>query len=83
MQYLRILIAQNNYVQAAEVLRKETEFLLQSEKCKKDGISVYIMDLMLVDMITPNLQAIDAAVGLRRWGEQSARVRHLARTRGL
>ncbi len=66
MQYLRLVISQNNYIKAAEILKMEVDFLLESEKCKKDGISLYIMDLFLIHMITHNAMAIDNASDLRK-----------------
>jgi len=72
MQYLRLVISQNNYIKAAEILQLEIDFLLHSEKCKKDGVSLYIMDLFLVHMITHNPMAIDNAVDLRKYTNQFA-----------
>lgn len=64
MSYLRILISINNYADAARVLRREIDFLMTCEKCKYDGIAVYILDLMLVYMITNNRQEIENSAAL-------------------
>jgi hypothetical protein len=78
MQYLRLVISQNNYTKAAEVLRLEIDFLLGSEKCKKDGVSLYILDLFLVHMITHNPMAIDNADNLRKYSKKPARILQLS-----
>lgn len=61
MNFLRILIERHNYVECIKVLSKEIEFLRTSEKCRFEGIQVYILDLMLVYMITHNTKEIELA----------------------
>ena len=61
MNYVQILISINNYLECIQVLSREIDFLMHSYKCQFEGIAVYILDLMLIYMITHNTQEIEAA----------------------
>ena len=58
MSYLRILIVMNNYNNATRVLKREIEFLKTCDKCQYRGIETYILDLMIIYMITNNRKEI-------------------------
>lgn len=64
MSYLRILISINNYNDAIKVLKKEIDFLMVCEKCKHEGISLYIMDLMIIYMLMNDSEGIKASTAL-------------------
>ena len=64
MNYIQLLISVNNYVECIRVLSQEIDFLMNNDQCQFEGISIYILDLMLIYMITHNTQEIEAAVDI-------------------
>lgn len=64
MNYLRILISINNFVEAIRVVKREIDFLTTCEKCKYEGIAVCILDLMLLYMIANRAHDIEASSSL-------------------
>lgn len=61
MNYIKILVSMNNYIECIKVLSQEIDFLMNNDKCKFEGISVYILDLMLIYLITHNAQEVECA----------------------
>lgn len=61
MNYLRILLMTNNYVDCIKILSQEIDFLLDNQSSIFESISVYILDLMLVYMVTHNAKEIEEA----------------------
>ena len=59
VQLVRLLLVSNEFVRVTQVLKNEIQFLENSEKCKKEGINLYILDLLLVLLITHDLQQVD------------------------
>lgn len=62
IQLLRLLFVSNDFLKAIEVLKNEIEFLKENEKCKKDGIHLYIMDYFFVLMIIHDTAEIDKLI---------------------
>ena len=60
MQLLRLLIISNDFVKTTTVLQNEITFRKESEKCKDDGINLYVMDLLLLHLIMHDVLKVDS-----------------------
>ncbi len=50
MPYLKLVLEREEFGKGTKILKAEIDFLLQSDKCKKQEICVWIIDIVLISM---------------------------------
>lgn len=55
-------MAENDFVGAIATIKSEIDFLTTNDKCKRDGLSLYRLDLLLLYLITHDEAAIGSVL---------------------
>lgn len=60
IQLIRLQLAENDFVGAIGTVKSEIEFLTTNDKCKRDGLNLYRLDLLLLYLITHDEAAVES-----------------------